>query len=742
MSMVGMGEGITRRTALRTAAAAAVVGAGSVALSACRTTGGTAQATAQHYKIILTMTPNATLPFNKTTEELYQAALAPFYKAHPGVGVKLTGGGFGQSTLVLAGAAADVISDNYPPPYMSPSGNLLLKLDGRLQQANINRSDWSAGQILSYVQSAPDHGLYMLPAYFSPLVYVVRLSDFDTAGLARPDPNWDSTEFAKVAQQMTKQFSNGQKRFGAVMEWNSNIITEGTWPFFAWGDGMLTSEGYSNLASASGITAGQWLYEELFWPGWATSRDQLGGPNSLALDQTVIQLTWDGQVLSNAQLYTDFQWDFYLPPTFPKGPTCMGTDDFYAIPATTKYPDLAWDLLEFLTHDGSATGWQRQLMKIGLLQPCLNSLWDAWISTLRSVAPPLQDKSLDVFKTMALNGRAFPEQYFPYSDSSCRQLTTTAMAALWNQTTSVQAAFQSIDQQVNAFLKTVIAGAKLEEKTAAAIAAVTPGPGTNYPAPGEAGLGHPYTDAKSYVVSSQGTWTMLGTGEDLSVAEDDAVFACQSTDATEATWTCRLTGLANVSETNASGQPQLSNWVKVGLLARGDLSDNAAEVGLVATGSYGLQLFSRPVVAAGSLLDTHFLWTKDSSGVVQSFSSPASTPTPNFITRPIWLRLTRKGTTWSAYASVDGTNFQQMGQSVSALGLGGAWVGLVCCAHNGDFNDTGYIRAVFDDLSGFTPDHMVQLGVHGVAPDAGPVPANWATIKDTASTTSSSSSSS
>ena len=270
---------------------------------------------------------------------------------------------------------------------------------------------------------------------------------------------------------------------------------------------------------------------------------------------------------------------------------------------------------------------------------------------------------------------------------------------------------------------------------------MTPGPSANYPAPSTAGIGQAATDASSYIQSSNGAWTLLGDGADLSVQEDDAIYACEAVTASEGSWTCRVTAIANVSEENA-GQPLISNWIKVGILARSDLSDNAAEVGLVVTGAYGLQFFTRATGAASSLLDYHFLWPKDAAGAVEEFSSSPTTPVPNFITKPIWLRLTRKGTTWTASASLDGTNFQQVAQPIQARGLGGAWMGLVCCAHNSDFNNVGYIRASFDDLTGFTPDHEVQLGVTGIPPSAGTVPANWATLNLTAASASSSSSSS
>ena len=409
--------------------------------------------------------PNFLGPLTRTGTDLYQLALAGFYKQNPGVEVKLVsiyGDWWANPQQIIAGTAADVIWDYYPPSYMASqqSKGLLWPLDAWMQRDGIDVTAWSAGQIGSYRQAAPDHQLYMLPNYFSPLVYVVRLSDFDSEGYPRPDPNWTYSEFTTMCSQMTKSRSTGLKRYGAVLDWHSSGIGGATWPFYCWGDGMVTAQGYAQLNTTAGLQAGSWLYEELLWPGYATVRNVMdpgANPQAQIQDQVVAQLVWGGsQVLYQAEHYTGFLWDYYLPPQFPNGYTCSGTDDFFAIPASTKHPEQAWELLKFISYDATPTGWQQQNMKITLIQPCLNSLWDMWIHTLQSVAPPLRDKNLNAFKTMALNGRALPEEYFPYGDSQVRNLEQSVLSNLWNQTTTVPSGWHDLDLQINALVKTLI----------------------------------------------------------------------------------------------------------------------------------------------------------------------------------------------------------------------------------------------------------------------------------------------
>ena len=727
---------LTRRRVIRGASAVAVAGVGSAALAACGVTGKRAQGTAQHAAITLVMQPNGTIPWSTTLVELYQNMLEPWLKQNKGVAVKLIPSlWYNNPTAILGGSGSDIISDNYPPPYLSASGNLLLPLDPLLKRDNISTSAWSAGQINSYLQASPDHGLYMLPGYFSPMVPVVRLSDWDSAGYERPNPNWTATEFLDACRKITDTAKN---RIGAVLEWDTSTLALGTYMFNAFGpEGMITPQGQLNLNTTANVAAGNWLYQELFWQGYATTRDIMGpGYNSTFLtgDRTAMTICWDGLVLNDAQTYQGFLWDYYMPPAFPEGPTCFGTDDFYAIPNTTKHPEQAWSLLKFVTYDATASGWQRQLMKVAMLQPSLNQLWDAWIATVKSVAPPLANVNLTPFKTMALNGRAFPQAYFPVADQQAEDLTAGVLRQLWSRQLTVQNAWDLLDQQVNGLVGPLLQQQAAELQAAAKIAAVTPGKGHEYPAPSKSGQGDPSSSATQYVLNNAGTWTLLGDGAAMGTT-DNAIFACVPVTSSVGSWTCQVTGLANVSETNGSA-PVISDLVRVGIMARGDLTDTAPDVVLAVTGGKGLEFMGRPASGVTPISQTSIF--PKVNNIYQTLTSSTAIPTPNFITHPIWLRLTRDGTTWTASYSLDGTTFASTGTTPLIIpAMGGAWVGIFCSAHNTDFSYEGYVRATFANISGFTPTTMVQVGALGVPPSAGTVPSNWSTINITAPATTS-----
>jgi len=717
------GGRLTRRRLLGVSAAVVAGVGGAVLVASSGRLRGVGPSSA-HPPAVLTFQPSGTIPWNRTTVALYQDVLRAFHDANPGVRVDLAPTPWhGNVQAILGGTGADVISDNYPPSYIAPGGNLLLPVDGYLRRDGLDGSQWPAAQLAAYRAAAPDQRLYMLPGYFCPLVYAVRLSDFDAAGVARPDPAWSHLAFAAAAKAVTRE-SGGKKRFGAVVDWYSDHIGGASWPFFAFGGGMLDGQGGANLSSAGGVQAGEYLYEELLWPGVATTRDLLGpgfGSTEFVQDRTTMQLSWNGLVLDNAQRFKGFAWDYYPAPTFPRGPTGAAANDFYAIAATTRHPEEAWALLRFLAADASSRGWQRGLMKIGLLQPSLNALWDEWIATMQAAAPPLRYKRLQAFKDMAVSGRAFPQQYYPRLDEQCQNLSVPSLRALWGRSTDVRSAFARIDVLVNALLGRAATVEAAQSRAIAAAAAVTPGAGASYAAPPAAGLGAAATPADQYVLqeAAVGNWTLLGDGTAVGGTSDNTLFACLPVTASEGEWSCRVAAVANIS------CPSLSPRVQAGLMLRGDLSDDAAMAALHATGAGGIEWRYRSVAAVAPAAVGGFV-PASPSGHPASLMSPLDRPAANYLSAPVWLKLRRAGTVWSAFASLDGKTWQQVGRP-QTVRAGGVWLGIHCCAHNADWGGSGYVRGVFDHLS-FSPAERMQVGDQGVPPVAGPVPADWSTV--------------
>ena len=447
--MAAEGSRVSRRQLLQQAAAGGLVVAGTV-LTACSRGPVKAAATTRKPRITLVMQADTdSLPTGTTLMSLLQEVLAGFTAQYPGVDVKpqFMPGYQSNVTALLGGTGPDVIADWYAPPYWA--GNFLLPLDELIKRDNVDVSVWSAGQMGAMRQGSKTMSL---PAYFSPMVLAVRVADWDAAGRERPNPAWTYQEFVTECKNMTVHTVK-QNRFGAAFAFHSTGINGSSWIFRAFGGNMLNADGtQEQLTSPACLQAGQWMYEQLFWPGYATSRNpMLGGPTGspqFISDNVSMVTVWDGIILELAAGIRDsFPWQIYPYPKFPAGVMCQGTEDFYAINAQTKYQDEAWELLKWLSYEKT---WQQAMMKIGAMPPARNDLWEEWISTVQIVAPPLKNVNLHYLRDLAIAGEALPGQYYAVQDQQMRQLVSPWFTQLWNEVVSVDHAFQECDHLVNA----------------------------------------------------------------------------------------------------------------------------------------------------------------------------------------------------------------------------------------------------------------------------------------------------
>jgi ABC-type glycerol-3-phosphate transport system substrate-binding protein len=425
-------------------------------LTGCSRVLGRAATTPRHPRVTLVMQADTdSLVQGTTLKRLLEEVLSSYTGAHTGIDVKLAFMA-GYATNVpdmLAGSGPDIVADWYAPPYWS--ADVLLPLDELIKRDGVQVSAWSAGQMAAMRQAGKTMSL---PAYFSPMVFAVRLSDWDALGRSRPDPQWTHSEFVGECQALTRAH-NGAVRYGAAFDFHRSGVHGCSWIFQAFGGDMLNAaRTRQTLSSAECIRAGEWMYGQLFWPGYCIERDAAvgtGGSPQFVEDAVSMVTVWDGLILElAASIQNSFRWDIYPYPSFPAGTICEGTEDFYAINARTKYPMQAWELLQWLSYDRV---WQRALMKIGAMPPARNDLWEEWISTVHAIAPPLRNIGLQHLRDRAVGGQARSGEYYATQDQQMRQLATPWFQQLWANTISVPLAFSECDHQVNAALQTALA---------------------------------------------------------------------------------------------------------------------------------------------------------------------------------------------------------------------------------------------------------------------------------------------
>ena len=401
------------------------------------------------------------------------------------------------------------------------------------------------------------------------------------------------------------------------------------------------------------------------------------------------------------------KWDFWPQPAWPTGTSAYGGNDYYAVPISSKHPAEAAEFMIWLT---TSTVWQRTMMRLQLVLPPSRNLWPDWTTFVRSVAPSLASKNLEAFTTAAFAGRAFVHPAFAYFSDGAYGLIGNYLPQIQARKLSVEEGLAEATRAVNAFetaSSAIVAAnnrtAALLRKSAASAAAVS------FPPPSRTGFGvPPSVPPKGYITHSASTWTLVGDGSDVWGSSDNCTFAGVPLASSKGAFVCRVTALANID------CPHLSQWAKVGLMARGDLSDDAPMVLICASGANGVFTDAR-VTTGGSPGQQQYGSPPAQTGLIapQFLTVKNTTKVSNYLLKPVWLKLERDVAQWSAYSSWDGTHWTQAGSNLTAQ-MAGCWVGIFALSHNSSFSGKGTVRATFDNLS-FQPSVQVQLGAPGTA---------------------------
>ena len=171
---------------------------------------------------------------------------------------------------------------------------------------------------------------------------------------------------------------------------------------------------------------------------------------------------------------------------------------------------------------------------------------------------------------------------------------------------------------------------------------------------------------------TNGAWTLTGGGSDIWNNADQFNFTAES-------WTGDGTLMVRVLSLGATDP-----WAKAGLMFRNDTTAGAVNVAIVATPGNGVS----------------FQWRTTANGGC-GYSAIGG------LTAPVWLRLSRTQSVFTAYYSLDGKNWSQVG-TPQTLAIGStALAGLAVTAHNNGLLTTG----VFTNLT--TPNFPL-LGTFGV----------------------------
>lgn len=177
---------------------------------------------------------------------------------------------------------------------------------------------------------------------------------------------------------------------------------------------------------------------------------------------------------------------------------------------------------------------------------------------------------------------------------------------------------------------------------------------------------------------SGGTFTLKGCGSDIYTTADQFQYAYTSATG-DVTLTARV-----ASQQNTNG------WAKSGVMLRASTAAGSVYVGIYITPTNGVDMQYRSTTG-GSAADLARLAS---------------------VAAPYWLRLVRAGSTFTGYASADGSTWTQVG-SVSVTMASGILAGLADCSHS----TSALCTTTFDNVTLTTP--VAQVAAPTFSPAGG-----------------------
>lgn len=347
-------------------------------------------------------------------EKAYKAAIKQFEADHPGVSVKVVVTAADQyATKLKAAITGKQIPDVF---YIAPgdvrsfahSGVLLDLTEYIENNENINLDNiWQYG-VDSYRFDGEKQGqgsIYAMPKDVGPFALGYNKTMFEEAGIPVPDKDtpmtWD--EFIKVNQQLTKDNDGDGKIDQYGTGFNINWVLQS----FVWSNGAdFLDESQTKVTVDTPEFA-----EALQW--FADHQNKYKITPSIEDAQTLdtYQRWMNGELaffpvapwdLSTFDRELDFDYDVIPYPAGKTGKTAswIGTLGI-AVGATTKHPDLATELVYYLSADPDT---QKALADARIQIPNLKDMAKEWAADT-SMRPENKEEYLQIVEDY---GRALP----------------------------------------------------------------------------------------------------------------------------------------------------------------------------------------------------------------------------------------------------------------------------------------------------------------------------------------------
>lgn len=291
--------------------------------------------------------------------------VARFERDHPKIDVRFTASSRDYPTVVLTryagGDAPDVLQVDGKFLSDWTSKGLLLPLDGYLDGERVDMSRYLP-EMREEVR-APDGRTFALPRHFTTVSLFANDAMLRAAGVTEIPATWDELE-AAAARVSTHGAGVG---LCLIPRWERLIMLA-----LQQGGGLTNREGTAMQVTSAGTRRAIAWTRSMLASGAATSPDKVGS-------------SWCGEAFGKGDVAMALEGAWMLPPLrsqFPDRhytvhPLPVGTVaatlayvDNMAISSTSKNPDAAWVLLDYLASPDA----QRQLAAIGMGVPAMSGI--------------------------------------------------------------------------------------------------------------------------------------------------------------------------------------------------------------------------------------------------------------------------------------------------------------------------------------------------------------------------------
>jgi multiple sugar transport system substrate-binding protein len=285
--------------------------------------------------------------------------IAAFRKKHPDIKINLTRTDFSTyysklATSIASGQLPDVFMMSGAYFYQAAHQQALMDLTDRAKKANLSLSDYfgtPTGEDVSW-----EGKTYGIPGEIDTVALAYNEDMFAEAGLDVPTAGWSWDQLLSAAQELTKT-RNGKQQYGFYSR-NSSQEAWGSFVRQNGGNFLNATQTKGALEQPEAIEAIQFSVDLIHkykvspsslgvssLPGYIEST---GNPFLTGLVGMKFQGNYEMALLTQIK---DFKWNVVQMPRQQK-PGGIGWYQSWVIGSTTKNPDEAWTLLEFLTTEG------------------------------------------------------------------------------------------------------------------------------------------------------------------------------------------------------------------------------------------------------------------------------------------------------------------------------------------------------------------------------------------------------